>query len=192
MNLIEKFILKIKKELIFIKIRIQTRVKLGIRVSIIGPEFFSFGNNVSIGKYYKLHCFNEYAGVKLHTKLIIEDGAYIGDFFTINNADTIHIKKNALIASHVLLVTLNHGIDLAKGIPFMEQPLTTGPIVIGENCWIGENVTILSNVVIGNNCVIGANSVVTKSIPDNSVAVGIPARVVKKWSFETNTWEKIN
>lgn len=53
------------------------------------------------------------------------------------------------------------------------------PIVIGEDCWIGSNVTILGGVKIGNGCVIGAGSIVTKNIPDYSVAVGNPARVIK-------------
>lgn len=54
------------------------------------------------------------------------------------------------------------------------------PVTIGDNCWIGGDVTILPGVTIGNNCTIGAGSVVTRDIPDNSVAVGNPARVIKK------------
>lgn len=55
----------------------------------------------------------------------------------------------------------------------------TKPIVIGNNVYIGEDTMILMGVHIGNNVVIGARSVVTKNIPDNSVAVGIPAKVIK-------------
>lgn len=54
------------------------------------------------------------------------------------------------------------------------------PVVIGDDCWIGGNVSILPGVTIGNGCTIGAGSVVTKSIPAYSVAVGSPARVIKK------------
>ncbi len=53
------------------------------------------------------------------------------------------------------------------------------PVKIGNNVWIGSHVIILPGVTIGNNCVIGAGSVVNKSIPDNSTAVGVPAKVVK-------------
>lgn len=53
------------------------------------------------------------------------------------------------------------------------------PIKIGNNVYIGESVIILPGVTIGNNVVIGARSIVSKDIPDNSVAVGIPARVIK-------------
>ncbi|KAJ4159231.1 uncharacterized protein LMH87_008139 [Akanthomyces muscarius] len=54
------------------------------------------------------------------------------------------------------------------------------PVVIGDDCWIGGNTTIMPGVTIGKGCTIGAGSVVTKSIPDFSVAIGTPARVVKK------------
>jgi serine acetyltransferase len=55
----------------------------------------------------------------------------------------------------------------------------TAPIAIGNDVYIGVNAIILAGVTIGNRCIIGAGTVVTKSIPDNSVAVGVPARVVK-------------
>ncbi|WP_423216734.1 acyltransferase [Streptococcus equinus] len=189
--MIKKCINKLLKEFNFFKIRLLSGAKLENRVSIIGPETFHFGKNIRIGKYYKLHNFTEYEGKQYKASLYIGDDSYIGDFFTVNNADKIQIGKNALIASNVLLVTLNHGISLKDGKPFSKQDLSTGPIVIGDNCWIGERVIVLPNVAIGNNCVIGANSVVTKSIPDNSIAVGNPAKVIKCWDKEENSWKRI-
>ena len=54
------------------------------------------------------------------------------------------------------------------------------PVAIGDDCWIGGNVTIMAGVTIGKGCTIGAGSIVTRDIPDFSVAVGSPAKVVKK------------
>lgn len=54
-----------------------------------------------------------------------------------------------------------------------------GDIIIEDNVWLCEGVIVLSNVRIGKNSIIGANSVVTKNIPENSIACGIPAKVVK-------------
>lgn len=56
------------------------------------------------------------------------------------------------------------------------------PITIGDNCWLASNVTVCAGVTIGNNCVIGAGAVVTRDIPDNSLAVGVPAKVIRKLS----------
>ena len=73
-----------------------------------------------------------------------------------------------------MLATLNHGIR-----PEERHDLIPKPIHIGKNVWIGSNSTILPGVSIGDNAVIGAGSVVTKDIPENMMAVGHPARVIK-------------
>lgn len=62
---------------------------------------------------------------------------------------------------------------------------------IGDGSWLGTHVVIAGNITIGKHCVIGANSVVTKDIPDYSVAVGIPAKVVKRYNFDTKCWERV-
>ena len=54
--------------------------------------------------------------------------------------------------------------------------------------WVGDNVVILPDVTIGNGCVIGSNAVVTKDIPDNCIAVGIPAKVIKRFDKESKKW----
>lgn len=69
--------------------------------------------------------------------------------------------------------------------PLDPQPRREGiewtyPVVVGDDCWIGGNVTILAGVTVGKGCTIGANSLVTRDIPDYSVAYGSPAKVVKK------------
>ena len=76
--------------------------------------------------------------------------------------------------TNTVLATLNHGI-----LPEERHDLIPKPIRIGKNVWIGSNSTILPGVSIGDNAVIGAGSVVTKDIPENMMAVGHPARVIK-------------
>lgn len=61
----------------------------------------------------------------------------------------------------------------------------SAPIVLGKNVWVGSNATILQGVTIGDNSVIGAGAVITKDVPADSVAVGVPAKVVKAISMET-------
>ena len=64
-------------------------------------------------------------------------------------------------------------------------------IVIGEDTWIGTKATIIGNIHIGKHCVIAANSVITKDIPDYSIAAGIPAKIIKRYNFKTNQWENL-
>ncbi|MBN1672979.1 MAG: hypothetical protein JXR37_18180 [Kiritimatiellae bacterium] len=67
---------------------------------------------------------------------------------------------------------------------------TKGPLTIGPNCWLGARVTVLDAANIGERCVIGAGAVVTKPIPPDSVAVGIPAKVVKTLAAEGSKVER--
>lgn len=95
------------------------------------------------------------------------------------------------ITNGVRFITHDGGTLLFRDrVPDLE---ITKPIVIGDNVYIGNNVLLLPGVTIGNNVIIGAGAVVSRSIPDNSVAVGVPARVIKSSDeyFEKNT-ERIN
>ncbi|HTN21530.1 MAG TPA: sugar O-acetyltransferase [Pelobium sp.] len=86
------------------------------------------------------------------------------------------IGNDVMLAPGVQLYTATHPIDkeLRKTLEYGK------PITIGNDVWIGGGTIILPGITIGNNCVIGAGSVVTKDVPDNSMAVGNPARVIKK------------
>lgn len=89
----------------------------------------------------------------------------------------INMGKNIHITDGVKFITHDGGTLLYRHlVPDLE---ITRPITLGNNVYIGNNAIILPGVNIGNNVVIGAGAVVSKSIPDNSVAVGVPARVIK-------------
>jgi acetyltransferase-like isoleucine patch superfamily enzyme len=68
-----------------------------------------------------------------------------------------------------------------RDLTFAEQSgmETKGPLTIGPNCWLSAGVTVLDAACIGEHCVIGAGAVVTKPVPANSIAVGVPAKVIK-------------
>ncbi len=87
----------------------------------------------------------------------------------------VTIGNNVLFGPHVMISTGTHPID-----PIERQKTEFGAsISIGNDVWLGGNVSVLPGERIGNNCVIGAGSVVNRDIPDNSVAVGNPCRVIK-------------
>lgn len=112
------------------------------------------------------------------------DRIHIGDNTYINGAELlttedsqIIIGKNCLISYDVVFRTDMHNHEIAK--PIIEQGNTSNDIIIGDNIWIGHGAYIMPGVTIGNNSIIGTKAVVTKDIPANSVAVGIPAKVIK-------------
>ena len=88
----------------------------------------------------------------------------------------VTIGSNVFIAPNVQIYTASHPLD-AELRKSLENAL---PISIGDDCWIGGNSVICPGVTIGKGCVIGAGSVVTKDIPDNSLAVGNPAKIIRK------------
>lgn len=91
----------------------------------------------------------------------------------------INIGNNVRISSHSSLVTHDGGLWTLRKMNLLENADFFGIIEIGDNVNIGINVIIMPGVKIGNNCIIGAGAVVTKNIPDNSIAVGVPARVIE-------------
>ena len=96
---------------------------------------------------------------------------------TVLDEGYVTIGDNAFIGPNVSIYTACHSTDPAERNSRREWAL---PVTIGNDCWIGGSVTILPGVTIGDGCTIGAGSVVTRDIPAHSVAVGNPARVVKK------------
>lgn len=107
--------------------------------------------------------------------ITIGEGCYIN--FNCNFVDDgeIMIGKKVMFGPAVTIATVGHPIN-----PDMREYMYTDPVIIGDNCWIGANVTICPGVTIGENSVIGAGSVVISNIPENSVAVGNPCRVIRE------------
>lgn len=169
----------------------------GKDATISWPSILTFGEGtISIGdkSVVKPNSRIENFSNRLNAEIAIKigDRCDLGYYFTILNASKVTIGNDVLIASHVLITSENHGIDPESLYPYKEQPLTISSVSIGDGCWIGEKVCILPGVHIGKQCIIGAGSIVTKSIPDYSIAVGNPAKVIKKYNFSTHKWENVN
>jgi acetyltransferase-like isoleucine patch superfamily enzyme len=151
------------------------------------PQNISIGNNVSI--FHKTWLLTYQASEKV-PELRIDDGATIGHFNHITCVNRVYIGKNVLTADKVYISDNLHGYEDVR-TPICFQPVfSKGEVSIGEDTWIGENVAVIG-VKIGKHCVIGSNSVVTKDIPDFSVAAGAPAKVIKRYNEATGKWERV-
>jgi len=167
--------------------------RFGKHSRIISPlriahsEHMTIEENVYIDAYGYLIANTEF---NRHPEFVIKSGTKIGNFNHISCANRLVIGKNVLTADRVYISDNFHIYDNID-IPIKDQSIgSKGEVIIGDNSWIGDGVTIIS-CKIGKNCIIGANSVVLKDIPDYSVAVGSPARVVKKYSFEDGKWKNV-
>jgi acetyltransferase-like isoleucine patch superfamily enzyme len=113
------------------------------------------------------------------TFIHIGENTFIGPSTCIAGPGNIKIGKNCLIGAQSGIFANNHNFaDLE--LPIREQGVTRQGIVIEDDCWLGSGTKVLDGVTIGKGSVIGAGSVVTKDIPSLSIAVGVPARVIKK------------
>ncbi len=129
------------------------------------------------------------SGVKIGERCMIYPGASFG-----SEPYLVTIGNHVIVTSSVSFVTHDGGVEVLMDLGYAEKPDLFGRIIVGNNVFIGVRTTILPGVTIGNNVIIGAGSVVTKDIPNNSVAVGCPAKVIKNIDeyYESNKSKILN
>ncbi|MFA6567754.1 MAG: acyltransferase [Victivallales bacterium] len=166
--------------------------------SMIRPPFLCFdagdihvGDNCTVAENGWIQGIREYSGKKFSPRLEIGNGTYIGRNSHIMACLEMKIGRNVVFADGVYVTDNLHGFR-NMNMPIMEQELDTpGPVVIEDEVWLGEHVCVMPGVTIGRHSVVGSNSVVTKTVPPYSVAVGVPARVIKTMNPATGEWENV-
>ncbi|WP_195499004.1 acyltransferase [Alistipes timonensis] len=142
-------------------------------------------------------------------RFVLERDAQIEDFAVVNNGagdvrigegsrvgvgsvvvGPVDIGRYVFLGQHVSVQGLIHGYEDVTQDPNL-QPLMLRPVKVGDYTHLGTNSTIMAGVTIGERCQIGAGSVVTKDIPPYTVAVGNPARAVKRYDFEKKEWVRV-
>lgn len=123
-------------------------------LSVLAPVYFDYGSNTTFGE-----------------DTFVNHGCYFMD------GAVISIGNHVFIGPFCGFYTANHPLDYKNRNKGLEKAL---PIKIGDNCWFGANVSVMPGVTIGNGCVIAAGSVVTKDLPDNCLAAGVPATIKKR------------
>ncbi len=165
------------------KFSFASRIKFGKNVRVgdncvisgLGELGLDVGDSVSIGACSRVVVSTALSNLGLYIK--IGNGVGVGEFASLGGSGGLTIGDNTIIAQYFSAHPENHNFD-DKNTLIKSQGTTRKAISIGSDCWIGAKVTILSGVSIGDGCVIGAGSVVSKNIPENSIAVGVPAKVV--------------
>ena len=113
----------------------------------------------------------------------------LGQECTISAYQNVSIGRECIVADRVMMIDFDHGVvDVERTI--REQGIYKRDVHVGHNVWIGYGACILRGVTVGDNCVIGTSSVVTKDVPANAVAGGVPARVIRmREAPRTLRWE---
>lgn len=159
-------------------------------IKIDNARYITLGNNVKISWHGWLLCIDRYGDRFFEPQIIIHDNTYIGNACHIVACRKVEVGKSVMLADKCYLSDNLHAYEDIT-VPIIHNPMEVpGEIVIGDHSWLGENVCVFGNVKIGKHCVVGAGSVVLQSIPDYSVAVGSPARIIKRYNPETRNWQK--
>lgn len=169
-------------------------------VSLRGPNNMFFGDDVYIGPYSILKVITKTGSLMRHPKDIHVGQVFENARITFGNrvsaTGNLHVASHrhvfigddVMLASNVFMADAQHAYANTQ-IPYKYQGMfQVSDIRIEQGCWIGQNVVIMPGVTIGEMAIIGANSVVTRDIPARTIAVGTPARVIKRWDELSQSW----
>lgn len=147
-----------------------------VYINALSEQGIIVGDNVSIARDSILIC----TGVISHkgVGITIGDGTGINARAYLSGQGGIQIGNEVIFGPDVKIFSENHNYA-GQHLTIKAQGVTRKGVIIGDNCWLGAGVIVLDGVTIGKGCVIAAGSVVNKSLPDNSIAAGIPAKVIK-------------
>jgi acetyltransferase-like isoleucine patch superfamily enzyme len=155
------------------------------QTTIFNEQYIQIGSNTMIGSHVALS-----AGMVPGQQCVTNPVVRIGDRCLIGRGSgivghlAIDIGNDVWTGHHVYITDQNHGYEIVD-LPISMQTQVEKPVVVGEGSWIGAGSVILPGAHIGKHVAIGANSVVNGNIPDYSVAVGSPAKVIKQYTVHS-------
>ncbi len=175
-------------------------VNIDLPRNIVNPDRIFLGNDIYLGPNCLLIALSGYPGPTMQhpnrqetnqtflSKISIGSRVTSTGQLQVAAMGHITIEDDVMFATNVNITDGFHGYTRIDE-PYKYQDITRiQPITVKRGCWIGQNVVIFPGVTIGEMSIVGANSVVTKSIPDRCIAVGAPARVIKRWNEKSGQW----
>jgi acetyltransferase-like isoleucine patch superfamily enzyme len=159
--------------------KIAGNPKISQPTLFLGSGKIVFGNDVQIGYFPSPYFYSGYGHIEARapeSKIQIGNNTIVNNNIVIISEEEIIIGDNVLIGTNVEIIDSDfHSVSADRNIKHK-----TAPVNIKSNVWIGSNVKILKGVTIGENSIISNSSVVTKNIPSNTIAGGIPAKIIKE------------
>ena len=165
---------------------------------LLGLAHMRIGRNFSAGDHLWLEAVTTYAGQPHFPQLLIGDDANLSDSVHIACLHRIEIGPGLLAGSRILISDHTHGVYTGPTqtppdtLPAARPLHSAAGITIGRNVWLGDGVCVLAGAIIGDGAIIGANSIVRGTIPPATIAVGAPARVVRRWDANLREWAKVD
>ncbi len=163
---------------VWFKLRYRGRLETDGFVFICPKVKFEIGPNAKL----KL---GRWSWVGTGSKIRVHEGevrigakTVMGQECTISAFQRIEIGRECILADRVMLIDFDHGV-VEVDRPIRHQGIYKRDVRVGHNCWIGYGAAVLRGCTVGDNVVLGTYAVVTDDIPDNAVAVGLPARVIR-------------
>jgi len=152
---------------------------------VFGGHAIAIGRGVTLWRYARLEAF---AAPGSAPAIEIGDGTVIQPHVHIGAVRAVRIGREVLMASHVYITDHDHDFSNPDEPVVSNQRVVVAPVSIGDRVWLGEGVMVLKGVTIGEGAIVGAASVVTKDVPPFTIAVGSPARVVRRYDRDQRAW----
>lgn len=170
----------------FLRIRFK---RVGLLSYVASPIFIYGGRRIVIGNKVRI-----FPGLRIEThnggSILLDDNISIGqNFHLISSNELLRIGRDTTISGNVFITNMDHDYS-AIDIHILEQKYNVKTTEIKENCFIGYGVAIQAGTILGKQCIVGANSLVRGIFPDYCVIAGAPAKIIKRYNFETKSWEK--
>ena len=164
---------------------------LSVPFLVEGAKYISIDKKVYVRSNAWMSALSQENNKSDDVKLSIGESTYIGRNAHIVALKNIRNGKNVLIGDKVYIPD-NYQVFDRIDLPYKDQGIGfKSEVVVGDGSWVGENVCIISSK-IGKQCIVGANSLVIDDVPDYTMVVGSPARIIKKFNHHSNIWLRVD